>query len=160
MTETSTIQPTHANRVSDTETRVERRFDAPVERVFEAWSKPQLFRQWWLPSSFGMTMVSCDMDVRTGGTYRLEIGHPSSDSPMAFHGRYLEVVPNEKIVWTNEEGGEGGQVTTVTFAPDGEGTRLTVSDKFPSKEALDAEIGSGAMEGMPEQLKQLEAFLS
>jgi len=139
---------TETARISDTEVQTRRRFDAPVERLFAAWSNAALFRQWWLPADFGMTMVSCEMDVRTGGTYRLEIAHPAHDAPMAFFGRYLDVAPNARIVWTNEEG-EGGQVTTVSFEPDGDGTWVTVSDRFPSKAALDAEIESGAMGAMP-----------
>jgi uncharacterized protein YndB with AHSA1/START domain len=147
-----------AERLSDTQTQVQRRFAAPAARVFAAWSKPELFRQWWLPASFGMTMVACEMDVRTGGTYRLEIGHPDHDQPMTFFGRYLEVVLDQRIVWTNEEG-DSGQVTTVTFAPDRDGTLLTVTDTFPSKQALDDEIASGAMGAMPQQLDQLDQLL-
>lgn len=153
--ENSTI----AERRSDREMAVTRSFAAPASVVFEAWSKAELFRQWWLPPSFGMTMRSCEMDCRTGGSYRLVISHPDFDEPMAFFGRYLEVVPCERIVWTNDENPDSA-ITTVTFEERDGRTIVTVSDLFPSKEALDAEIENGATAALPEQLAQLDSFLS
>lgn len=147
---------THANRVSDRETRVTRQLSASPAAVYRAWSEADLFRQWWVPQSFGMTLLSCEMDVRKGGQYRLVFEHPQAEVPMAFFGTYLDVVPNQRIQWTNEETDQGA-VTTVTFEPRDGGTYLTVSDLFPSKEALDAEIG--ASEGMAETLDQLDAFV-
>ncbi len=105
---------TTVKRKSDSELIVKRSFDAPVHIVFQAWSNPELFQRWWIPKAYGMTVVACEMDVRTGGRYRLEIAPPGSDQPMAFFGTYLEVVTNDRIVWTNEEE-DGGAVTTVTF---------------------------------------------
>jgi uncharacterized protein YndB with AHSA1/START domain len=145
-------------RVSDRETVVTRWFDAPPHIVFKAWTNADLFRQWWVPKSFGLTLLSCEMDVRIGGTYRLEFGHPASDQPMAFFGTYIDVVPDARLAWTNEES-ETGAVTTVTFeARDGQ-TLLVIHDLYPSKEVLDNEIASGATGGMPETLDQLEQFL-
>lgn len=149
---------TNVERASDRELLVTRSFNAPARIVFEAWANPDLFRQWWAPKSFCMTIVSCEMDVRTGGSYRLEIGHPSSDSPMAFFGRYLDVVPGERIVWTNEESGEG-PVTTVTFAESDGRTTVTISNLFPNVQALEDELASGACEGTKESLAQLETLL-
>ena len=100
----------------------------------------------------GMTLHSCEMDVRVGGAYRLNFG----DS-MDFFGKYLEVVPHSRLVWTNEEGGDSGPVTTVTFEEKGGKTLLVMRDLYPSKEALD--IGSGAENGMPEALDQLDELL-
>jgi uncharacterized protein YndB with AHSA1/START domain len=99
------------------------------------------------------------MDVRVGGTYRLEFGHPSSEKTMAFFGRYLEVTPPARLVWTNEEGGEDGAVTTVTFEAEGDKTLLTLSDLYPSKEALDEAIASGSTGGFGEQFEQLDELL-
>jgi uncharacterized protein YndB with AHSA1/START domain len=147
---------THAKRISDRETEITRRFAAPRSALYRAWSEADLFRQWWVPQSFGMTLLSCEMDVRTGGSYRLVFANPSGGEPMAFFGTYKDVVPNERIVWTNEESDQGA-VTTVTFEERGGGTLLTVRDLFPSKEALDAE--GGASEGMTETLDQLDAFV-
>ena len=105
---------TTVQKKSDREVVVTRMFDAPARLVFEAWSKPELFEKWWVPRSMGMTLRSCDMDVRTGGKYRLVFGDDPANT-MAFFGRYIEVVPDQRIVWTNEESGDPGSVTTVTF---------------------------------------------
>lgn len=147
--------PTTIERTSGRELVVTRTFNAPARIVYEAWTRPELFKRWWAPKSIGVPLLSCQMDVRTGGSYRLEFGHEASQS-MAFVGRYLEVVPPSRLVWTNEEG-EDGAVTTVTFEERDGRTLLTVHELYPSKEALDA--GHGAEEGMPEQFEQLDALL-
>ena len=150
---------TTAERISDREFVVTRTVNGPAHIVYKAWSDPELFRRWWTPKSFGMTILSCEMNVRTGGGYRLVISHPAMGEPMAFFGRYIEVVPNERIVWTNEEGDEEGAVTTVTFKPIGDMTLVTWHDLYPSKEALDEAMVSGATSGFDEQFSQLEAVL-
>src|SRR5438445_8540671 len=150
--------PTAVERKSDRELVVTRMFDAPPHLVFKVWSQPDLFRRWWVPKSVtGVSLVSCDMDVRTGGKYRLEFGAGGSDT-MAFYGKYLDVVPNERIVWTNDEGEEGA-VTTVTFADEGGKSLLNFHEIYPSKEALD-EAKTGSAAGLPEQLEQLDELLS
>lgn len=146
-------------RVSDRELVVTRRFNAPARLVFEAWTKPELFRQWWAPASVGMTFLACDMDARTGGTYRLEFGHPCSDQPAVFHGRYLEVTPPSKVVWTNEEGDGEGAITTVTFEEINGQTLVVMRDLHPSKEALDEAIASGSTNCTEEQFTQLNDLL-
>ena len=154
-------KPTEAERVSDRELVVTRTFNAPARIVFEAWRRPELFQRWWTPKSFGITILSCEMDVRTGGRYRLVMKHPSFEQPMAFFGRYIEVVPNARIVWTNEEGGEGGAVTTVTFEEKGGRTLLVMRDTYPSKQALDEAIASGATSGgHDETFRQLDDVLA
>lgn len=147
-------------RISDRELTVTRWFNAPAHLVFDAWIKPELFRQWWTPASLGMTFLACEMDARTGGTYRLEFAHPCSEQPAVFHGRYLEVTPHAKVVWTNEEGGEDGAVTTVTFEEHGEQTRVVMHDLHPSKEALDEAIASGSTSCTEEQFAQLSEVLA
>ena len=151
---------TSVERRGDRELVVTRTFNAPPSTVYRAWSQPELFQRWWVPKSCGFAMISCALDVRTGGSYRLEMGFPSSEQPMAFFGRYLEVVPPSRIVWTNEEGGEGGAVTTVTFEEKGGVTLVTVSDLYPSKEALDEAIASGSTSGFTESFEQLDAVLA
>jgi len=152
--------PTTAERKSERELVVTRTFDAPARLVFEAWSKPELMKQWWAPKSFGITFVSCEADVRTGGKYRFVFAHPSSPEPMAFFGRYLEVTPCSRLVWTNEEEGEdAGAVTTVTFEEKDGKTLLVMSDLYPSKEALDAAIASGSTGGKDEMFEQLDTLL-
>ncbi len=148
---------TTVERKSDRELVVTRIVNGPARIVFEAWTKPELFKQWWVPKSMGMFLRSCEMDVRTGGTYRLVFGHDASN-PDAFFGRYIEVTPHSRIVWTNDEGGDGGSVTTVTFEEKGGKTLLVMHELYPSKEALDA-AGTGAADAMSETFEQLDELL-
>jgi uncharacterized protein YndB with AHSA1/START domain len=150
---------TTAERKSERELVVTRTFNAPARLVFEAWTKPELLKQWWAPKSFGLSLLSCEADVRVGGTYRLVFSHPASPKPMEFFGRYLEVIPHARLVWTNDEGGDGGAVTTVTFEEKGGKTLLVMHDLYPSKEALDAAIASGSTSGMGETFEQLDELL-
>ena len=146
---------TAVKRTSDRELVVTCLFDASPRIVFKAWAAADLFRQWWIPKNAGIGLLSCEMDVRTGGAYRLKFA--AGDSTIAFHGRYLEVVPNARIVWTNEEQ-EAGAVTTVTFKDEGGKTLLTFHEAYPSKEALD-EAMAGSAEALPAQLDQLGEVL-
>jgi uncharacterized protein YndB with AHSA1/START domain len=148
---------TTVERKSERELVVSRTLNGPARIVFEAWTKPELFKRWWVPKSFGLSLLSCELDVRVGGRYRLVFGHDAST--MEFFGRYLEVTPHSRLVWTNDEGDDGGAVTTVTFEERGGKTLLVVHDLYPSKEALDAAIASGATGGMPEQLEELDELL-
>ncbi|ODT75520.1 MAG: ATPase [Pelagibacterium sp. SCN 64-44] len=147
---------TQVHRISEREIAATRVFDAPARLVFEAWADPELFARWWVPKSIGMSLRSCEMDVRTGGTYRLEFGQ-DADNTWAFYGKYLEVVPPARIVWTNEEE-ENGAISTVTFVEEGGRTRVTFSEVYPSKEALDDSLGG--MDGAPEQFEQLDELLA
>lgn len=150
---------TTGERTSDRELVVTRMVDGPARLVYKAWTTPELLKRWWAPTSFGVEFVSCDNDVRTGGTYRFVFSHPASPEPMAFFGRYLEVVPNAKLVWTNEESPDGA-VTTVTFEERDGKTLVVVHELYASKEALDAAIASGSTGGvMFDQLDELVAQL-
>ena len=151
---------TTVERKSDRELVVRRVFDGPAHLVFEAWTKPELLKRWWTPKSFGISFLSCEADVRTGGTYRFVFSHPSSPQPMAFFGKYIEVVPNARLVWTNEED-DGGAVTTVTFEEKGDTTLLVLHELYPSKQALDEAIASGSTGtgGAGEQFEQLDELL-
>jgi uncharacterized protein YndB with AHSA1/START domain len=149
---------TTIERRSDRELVVTRTFDAPARLVFQAWTTPELFKQWWVPKSCGATLLSCEQDVRVGGSYRLEFSHPEAAAPMAFFGKYLEVVPNARLAWTNEEADEGA-ITTVTFEEQDGKTLLVLRELYPSKQALDAAI-AGMDEGMPETFEQLDEFLA
>jgi uncharacterized protein YndB with AHSA1/START domain len=144
-------------RKSEREIVVTRTFNAPARIVFEAWTRPELFKQWWVPKSMGMFLRSCEMDVRVGGGYRLVFGeHPSSSAE--FFGRYVEVTPHSRLAWTNDEGGDVGPVSTVTFEEKEGKTLLVYRELYPSKEALDA-AGTGAADAMPEQFEQLDELL-
>ena len=151
---TPTENRTTVERKSERELVVTRTFNGPARFVFEAWTKPELFKRWWVPKSMGMTLRSCEMDVRVGGKYRL-VFEPDG---MTFFGTYLEVIPHSRLVWTNEEGGEGGPVTTVTFEEKGGKTLLVLRELYPSKEALDA-AGTGAADMMSETFEQLDELL-
>ena len=144
-------------RKSERELVITRTFAAPARFVFDAWTNPQLLRRWWVPKSTGMTLLSCEADVRVGGRYRLEFGHGTS-KPMAFFGKYIEVIPNSRLVWTNEES-EDGAVTTVTFEEKAGRTLLVMHELYPSKEALDLAI-AGMEGGMPESFGQLDELLA
>lgn len=150
---------TTVERRSERELVITRTFNAPARTVFEAWTTPELLKRWWAPKSFGITFISCEADVRTGGTYRFVFGHPASEQPMEFFGRYIEVTPHSRLVWTNDEGGEGGAVTTVTFEEKGGKTLLVMRDLYPSKEALDGAIASGSTGGSGEAFEQLDELL-
>ena len=147
---------TTVERKSERELVVTRTFNAPARIVFEAWTKPELFKRWWAPRSAGVPLLSCEMDVCVGGRYRVEFGHDASSS-MAFFGRYLEVIPHARLVWTNDES-EDAAVTTVTFEEKRGKTLLVLHELYPSKEALDAAI-EGMEGGMPEQFEQLDELL-
>ena len=149
---------TTVERKSDRELVVTRVFDGSAHIVFEAWTKPELLKRWWAPRSFGVSFLSCEADVRTGGTYRFVFSHAASEQPMAFFGKYIEVTPYTRLVWTNEESDEGA-VTTVTFEEKGGKTLIVLRDLYPSKEALDNAIASGSTSGTGEQFEQLDELL-
>jgi uncharacterized protein YndB with AHSA1/START domain len=147
--------PTTVERTSDRELVVTRTINGPARLVFEAWTEAELFRQWWVPKSLGMSLLSCDMDVRTGGGYRLEFAY--GDSRAAFFGTYQEVTPHSRLVWTNEES-DDGSLTTVTFTEKGGKTLLVMHELYPSKEALDT-AGTGAADALGETFDQLDELL-
>lgn len=153
--DTDRTKETKVERVSELEIVVTRTVNAPARLVFEAWTKPELFRQWWVPKSFGLNLVACAMDVRVGGEYRLAFLHEGAT--MEFFGTYLEVTPDSRLVWTNDEGDAGQTVTTVTFEEQSGKTLLTVRNLYPSKEALEADGSTGAL---PEVLDQLDDLLA
>ena len=157
--EPTPMKRTTVERKSERELVVTRTFNGPARIVFEAWTKPELFKRWWIPKSSGMSLLSCEMDVRVGGGYRLEFGHEASKA-MAFFGRYIEVTPHSRLVWTNDEGGDGGAVTTVTFEERGGKTLLVMHDLYPSREALDDAIASGSTSGTAETFEQLDELLA
>src|SRR5512142_2708751 len=154
-----TKSSTSVERKSDRELVVTRTFNGPAHVVFDAWTKPELIKRWWAPKSCGISFVSCEADVRTGGTYRFVFSHPSAPQPMAFFGRYLEVTPPTRLVLTNDEGEGPGSVTTVTFEEKTGQTLVVLHDLYPSKQALDDAIASGSTSGCDEQFEQLDQLL-
>jgi uncharacterized protein YndB with AHSA1/START domain len=152
-------RPTRTERTSDRDLVVTRTFDAPARLVFQAWTTPELMKRWWVPKSIGIEMTACEMDVRTGGSYRFTFIFTNDPSkPMSFFGKYLEVTPPSRLVWTNEESADGA-VTTVSFEERDGQTLVTMVDRYPSKEALDAALESGSTGAFEETFGQLEELL-
>lgn len=148
--------PTTVVRQSERELVVTRTFNSPTRIVFEAWTKPELIKQWWVPKSMGVSLLSCEMDARVGGGYRFEFG-PDASKPIAFYGKYLEATPHARLVWTNEESDDGA-ITTVTFEEKEGKTLLAMHELYPSKEALDHAF-AGMESCMPETFEQLDELL-
>ena len=151
--------PTTLERKSERELVITRTFNGPAHIVFEAWTRPELLKRWWTPKSVGMTFVSCEADGRTGGTYRCVFSHPAFEQPMAFFGRYVEVTPCSRIVWTNEESADGA-LSTVTFEERDGKTLLVLHELYPSKQAADDALASGSPGAAGEQFEQLDEILA
>ena len=150
---------TSTERKSERELVVTRTIDGPARLVFEAWTKSELFSRWWVPKSLPMSLRSCKLDVRVGGTYRLVFEF--CEQTMDFFGRYLEVIPSSRLVWTNDEGGaDAAAITTVTFEEHDGKTLVTMHDLHPSKEALDATVASGATDCTSETWDQLAELVA
>lgn len=150
---------TTLERTSERELVITRTFNAPARIVFEAWTKPELIKRWWTPKSFGMSFLACEVDARTGGTYRFVFSHPSFEKPMAFFGRYIEVTPHSRIVWTNEEGPEGA-VSTLTLQEQDGKTLQVLHELYPSAQALEESLASGAPTAAGEQYDGLDELLA
>ena len=149
---------TRVERKSEREIVITRTFNASARIVFEAWTKAELMRRWWVPKSSGLTLLSCEMDVRTGGSYRFVFEHPAAPEGMAFFGRYLDVSPHSRLVWTNDESGDAGQLSTLTLEGHADTTRIVLHELYPSAEAFEA--AKGLYDGMPESFGQLDALFA
>lgn len=149
---------TTVERQSERELVVSRTFDSPASVLFEAWTKPELLKRWWVPKSFGVSFLSCEAEACAGGTYRFVFSHAASDQPMAFFGRYIDVSPHSRLVWTNEESDDGA-VTTVTLEEKADKTLLIMHDLYPSKESLDNAVACGSTGGTGEAFEQLDELL-
>ena len=162
MDATTASEPTRSEneatveQVSERELVVTRTLNGPARLVFDAFTKAELLQRWWVPKSFPITLLACETDPRVGGQYRLTFG--ADGSTMDFFGRYLEVTPPSRLVWTNDEGEGESTITTVTFEEIGGKTRVVLRDLYPSKQAL--EEGSGSTNAMPESFAQLDDLLA
>lgn len=150
---------TTMERKSERELVITRTFNAPARIVFEAWTQPELLMRWWMPKSLGITFLSCEIDARTGGTYRFVFSHPDFEQPMAFFGRYVEVTPHSRIVWTNEESGDGA-ISTLTFEESEGKTHLVLHELYPSKQALEDSLATGSPNAAGEQFDALDEVLA
>jgi uncharacterized protein YndB with AHSA1/START domain len=154
----ATKNQTTVESKSEREIVVTRTFDAPARLVFQAWTTPALFRRWWVPKSMPLALLSYEADIRVGGGYRL-VFDVDGTKTMAFFGKYIEVTPHSRIVWTNEESGEDGAITTVTLEEKGNKTLLVLHELYRSKEVRDAALASGSYDGMGETFGQLDEVL-
>jgi len=150
-----TKNQTTIERKSDNELVITRAFNGPAEVVFEAWTKPEIVKRWWAPRSFGIELVSCEIDLRAGGQYRYVFALEGQES-MVFYGIYLEVQRPTRLVWTNADAGD--YVSTATFTEKDGKTVLTLHECHPSKAALDEALASGAYPG--ENFDQLDELLA
>ena len=143
---------------SEREIVVTRTFNAPARIVFQAWTTPELFKRWWVPKSMPLSLLSYEADIRVGGGYRLVFGKGGTET-MEFFGKYIEVTPHSRIVWTNDESGEDGAITTVTLEEKGDKTLMVLHELYRSKDVRDAALTSGAYDGMAETFGQLDEVL-
>jgi uncharacterized protein YndB with AHSA1/START domain len=153
---------TIVERTSDRELVVTRTFDAPARIVFDAWTTPEHLKRWWAPKSFGVSLFECEQDVRVGGAYRFAFGR-DPNHPEVFSGRYVEVDPPSRLVLTQlyERMSDAGEVVvTATFDESQGGTRLTLHQLFPSREALEGALASGMERGMRVTLDQLDDLVA
>ncbi|MBK7400029.1 MAG: SRPBCC family protein [Myxococcales bacterium] len=155
---TTAKNPTTVEPKSEREIVVTRTFDAPARLVFKAWTTPELFKRWWVPKSMPLALLSYEADIRTGGSYRL-VFDVDGTKTMAFFGKYIEVTPHSRIVWTNDESGEDGAITTVTLEESDGKTMMVLHELYRSKEVRDAALASGAYDGMGETFEQLDEVL-
>jgi uncharacterized protein YndB with AHSA1/START domain len=160
--ENATSNETIVEQPSDRELVVRRTFNGPAHIVFEAWTRPELLKRWWAPKSFGVSLFECEQDLRVGGTYRYAFGRDPKN-PEVFSGRYVEVKPPSRLVFSQlyERMREAGEVVvTATFEEHQGRTLLTLHQLFPSKEALEGALASGMERGMRITLDQLEELIA
>jgi uncharacterized protein YndB with AHSA1/START domain len=140
---------------SDTEIEITRRFDAPAKLVFEAMAIPELVKRWW--GYEGFEWVTCDIDLRVGGSWRYHARHEGMD--VAFHGEYREVDAPRRVVYTEVYEGApeaGAGVNTVTLDEADGVTTMTIVSEYPSREVRDLVIDSGMESGMQVSYDRLE----
>ena len=151
---------TTVERLGARELVVKRKFNATARAVFDAWTQPEFLERWWAPRSRGVTLFSCEADVRVGGRYRYAFGR-DPQKPMVFSGTYKEVDAPSRVVCTQvfEQMPAGEAIITATFDERHGKTELVLHQLFPSKEALDGALSSDMEAGMRETFEQLEELV-
>ena len=159
------MSPTLLERVSEREIVITRTFDGPARIVFEAWTNPELVRRWWAPRSLGVSMASCEADVRVGGRYRYVL-EPAQGATIAFSGEYSEVTPPSRLVYSTffEPEGKGPMgdpaIVTVTFDEREGKTHVVSREVYPSKEVLDGALATGMEQGLRATMDQLDELVA
>ena len=149
-----------ADTMTDRDVVVTRTIDAPARIVFEAWSKPEHIKRWFGPAPYPVTMA--EMDFRVGGRYRFAMTDPKGRQMTPFGGEYLEIIPNEKIVFTDafELPGAEEMVMTVTFDEQDGKTTVTVRTTFANLAQKATHVGAGMVEGLSLALEQLDTLVT
>ncbi|MPY87522.1 MAG: ATPase [Luteitalea sp.] len=158
---------TSLERTSDRELVIKRTFNGPARIVFDAWTRPELVSRWWAPKSLGVSVVSCDADIRVGGSYRYVLQRDKGDE-IAFSGKYTEVTPHSRLVYTyffeakgfEPVGDAGAVIVTVTFDEHDGKTHLVAHELYPSKEVLDSTLASGMEHGLRATMDQLDELVA
>jgi uncharacterized protein YndB with AHSA1/START domain len=139
----------------DTDILMTRDFNAPRHLVYKAWSTPELIKRWW--SAKRGVVTTADVDLRVGGKWRW-VMMTDRGFEVAFHGEYREVIPNERLVFTEVFEGmpDAGAVTSLTFTEQEGRTTLTILVQHEKPEHRDAHINSGMEAGMQDAMDLLE----
>ena len=144
---------------ADEQILITREFDAPRHLVYKAWTTPELVRRWWSGRRGEMTVV--EMDFRVGGAWRY-VMIATGGHEVGFHGEYREIVPDERIVWTEVyEGAPEGEPAecTATFTESGGRTTLALLTQVESKAVRDMIVETGMEGGVQEQMEILDEIL-
>lgn len=141
---------------SDCEIRMTRVFDAPRHLVFEAMTKPEHIKRWWGCLGDEYSLPVCEVDLRPGGKWHYINRHPKGDAE--FYGEYREIVPPERIVFTEifAPFPDSGAIVTVTLAEEDGKTRMTMTALYPSPEVRDIVVKSGMERGAAISYDRLE----
>lgn len=143
---------------SDHELVATRVFDAPRQRVWDAFMKPEHLRQWMLGPD-GWTMPVCEIDLRPGGAWHW-VWRKQDDETMEMHGEYREIAEPERVVNTERWGGDWPEtLVTTEFAEKAGRTTVTVTVLYPSKEARERATETGMLEGWSQSYDRLEEYL-
>ncbi len=140
---------------TDTQILITRDFDAPKHLVFKAWTTPELIKRWWSSNRGSVTIA--DVDLRVGGTWRW-VMMTDGGFEVPFHGEYREIVPDERLVYTEvyEGAPEGASVVTMTLTEKDGRTSMSLLAQHEKKEHRDAHINSGMEAGMQDAMDLLE----
>ena len=157
----STVTSNRAAKVTlpaDDQILITRAFDAPKHLVYRAWTEPELVRRWWTAKRGAMTV--CDMDVRVGGTWRW-VMKTDQGLEVGFHGEYVEIVPDAKLVSTEiyDPFPDGGAVNTLTLTEREGRTYLEIRVQHQNRENRDMHINSGMEGGLQDALDLMEELV-
>jgi uncharacterized protein YndB with AHSA1/START domain len=150
--------PTEAALPSDFDIQITRSFDAPRERVFDAWTKAEQVAEWWDPSR--RRLARCEIDLRPGGAFRFEHQKNPDGSAHVFAGVYREIMRPSRLVFTTPSPSGGASIGTLQFHEHHGITRLVMTITCSSKADRDALLRMRVDAGTIRSLENLSAFLA